>query len=121
MTRGACAKVGSDRAGTRKSAAAEGCRTRWALAKPAADASRVARVVRGSNRLTSSSSTKTPPAIGALNAVARPAAAQHAAHDDRDRAAHLHRGPLPPEREARADGQQTADVLHREDAEAPRR
>src|SRR5665647_1420144 len=49
--------------------------SRSALMKPAADASSVATAVRGWKRFVSSSRTNTPPAMGALNAVASPAAA----------------------------------------------
>lgn len=50
-------------------------RSRCAETNPLTVAIRVHSVIFGSKRLTSSSRTNTPPAIGALNAVARPAAA----------------------------------------------
>jgi len=83
--------------------------------------------MRASNRRTSSSSTKTAPAIGALNAVAspartsreqhlpvRPAAATDPSYQISDRRSHLHAGALSAECQPGADRQQSAKKLHRD-------
>ena len=94
-----------------------------------ADALSAAIAIRNSNRLTSSSSTKMAPAIGALNAVARPAPAPAASNTRQSGqlrrkilptrwpkvAGHVHARPLAAKRKPDADREHAADELHRND------
>src|SRR5271163_2087058 len=86
-----------------------------------ADAPSAAIAIRNSNRRTSSSSTKMAPAIGALNAVARPAPAPAASNTRQS--GQLRRKILPTRwprlaamRKPGADRERAADEFHRNDA-----
>ena len=95
-----------------------------ATAMATADAPSAAMAILGSKRRTSSSRTKIAPAIGELNAVARPAPApaasktRHSGQPDetscqpvRDARAHLHTRAFTTERQPRADGEKPAEEL----------
>src|SRR5579871_3793859 len=88
-----------------------------------AEAPSAAMAIRVSSRRTSSSSTKTAPAIGALNATASPAPAPAASRVRRsgDDSTHLHARTLAPERHAGPDGEQPADEFDRQHAGRGRR
>ena len=97
-----------------------------------AEAARAAMAIRRSNRCTSSSRTKTAPAIGALKAAPRPAPApaaintRQSGHGRRNlrptkmgqARPHLDTGALAPKRQAGANGQQSADEFHRDRRES---
>src|SRR6516165_5194458 len=106
-----------------------------ASAMPVADAARAAMATRCSKRCTSSSRTKTAPAIGALNAAARPAPAPAASRTrqsgqvrpkeaPRKNAAarpNLHTWTLTAEGESGPDRKDSADELYRHQSERRRR